>query len=60
MFTTDVVLGGGGGAGFLPEGGNWIGTIIPVTVGVTGDVTIGLMLPLIAPVEDGSIMLSGL
>jgi hypothetical protein len=40
MVTTDVVRGGGGGAGFLPDGGNWMGTIVDVkAVGVTGDVT---------------------
>ena len=36
---TDVVRGGGGGAGFLPEGGYWIGTMEDTGVVTIGELT---------------------
>lgn len=63
MVTTDVVRGGGGGAGFLPDGGNWMGTTVDVSaVGVTGEVTTLAPPPLlsgIGTIGDDKLRLSG-
>lgn len=60
MVTTEVVRGGGGGAGFLPDGGNWMGTMVDVNVGVTGEVMIPtLLLMAIGTTGDDKLRLNG-
>ena len=60
MVMTEVVRGGGGGAGFLPDGGNWMGTMVDVIVGVTGEVMIPtLLLMAIGMTGDDKLRLNG-
>lgn len=59
MVMTDVVRGGGGGAGFLPDGGNWMGTMVDVSVGVTGDVMTPTLAEPIGMTGDDKLRLNG-